>query len=172
MDDKLFFNLSKKIPLSVKAAVSTKFKFYISETVDFDDAQPIYIYDALDMSYHDIRKAPYEAIVEPGKFTDRFKISFINGTLGTADTIKSLFLIFQDNKNQILKATNPNNEIMQSFVLYDMLGRAVISKNNLGAEQNFSFSTSALSSGLYIATFLTADSKKITQKIIISNSGN
>ena len=168
----LNFDLSKKIPLSVKAAVSTKFKFYISETVDFDDAQPIYIYDALDMSYHDIRKAPYEAIVEPGKFTDRFKISFINGTLGTADIIKSAFLIIQDNKNQILKATNPNNEIMQSFVLYDMLGRAVISKNNLGAEQNFSFSTSALSSGLYIATFLTADSKKITQKIIISNSGN
>ena len=168
----LSFDLSKKIPLCAKAAATTKFKFYISETVDIDSEQPIYIYDALDMSYHNIRNTPYEAVVAPGKFTERFKISFTNGTLGTSDVIKSNFLISQDNKNQVLKATNPNNEIMKSFVLYDILGRAVISNNNLGAEQHFSFSTSGLSSGVYIATFLTADGAKITQKIIISNSGS
>lgn len=168
----LKFDLSKKIPLCAKAAATTKFKFYISETVDIDSEQPIYIYDALDMSYHNIRNTPYEAVVAPGKFTERFKISFTNGTLGTSDVIKSNFLISQDNKNQVLKATNPNNEIMKSFVLYDILGRAVISNNNLGAEQHFSFSTSGLSSGVYIATFLTADGAKITQKIIISNSGS
>lgn len=168
----LCFDLSKKIPLSAKAAATTKFKFYISETVDFDSEQPIYIYDALDMSYHNIRSTPYEAVVAAGKFTERFKISFTNGTLGTIDVVKSNFLISQDNKNEILKATNPNNEIMKSFVLYDILGRAVISKNNLGAEQYFSFSTSGLSSGVYIATFVTADGAKITQKIIISNSGS
>lgn len=169
----LNFDVSKKIPLCAKAATTTKFKFYISETVDFDSEQPIYIYDALDMSYHDIRKTPYEAVVAPGKFTDRFKISFTNGTLGTNDdAVKSKFIISQDNKNQVLKATNPNNEIIKSFVLYDILGRTVISNNNLGAEQHFSFSTSGLSSGVYIATFLTADGAKITQKIIISNSGS
>jgi len=168
----LNFNLSKKIPLSVKAAASIKFKFYISETVDFDSEQPIYIYDALDMSYHDIRNTPYEVVVAPGKYTERFKISFTNGTLGTNDVAKNNFLISQDNKNQVLKAANPNNEIIKSFVLYDILGRGVISKNNLGAEQYFSFSTSGLSSGMYIATFLTADGAKITQKIIISNSGS
>ncbi|MDW8852999.1 T9SS type A sorting domain-containing protein [Flavobacterium sp. MMLR14_040] len=168
----LNFDVSKKIPLCAKAATTTKFKFYISETVDFDSEQPIYIYDALDMSYHDIRNTPYEAVVATGKFTDRFKISFTNGTLGTSDVVKSKFLISQDNKNQVLKATNSNNEIMKSFVLYDILGRAVISNNNLGAEQHFSFSTSGLSSGVYIATFLTDDGAKITQKIIISNSGS
>ena len=168
----LNFNISKKIPLSLKAAASTKFKFYISETVDFDSEQPIYIYDALYMSYHDIRNTPYEVVVAPGKFTDRFKISFTKGTLGTNDVVKSNFFINQDNKNQLLKATNSNNEIIKAFLLYDILGRTVISKNNLGAEQNFSFSTSGLSSGVYIATFLTINNVKITQKIIISNSGN
>jgi len=168
----LKFDLSKKIPLCAKAAATTKFKFYISETVDIDSEQPIYIYDALDMSYHDIRNTPYEAVIAPGKFTERFKISFTNGTLGTIDTVKSNFLISQDNKNQVLKAMNPNNEILKSFALYDILGRAVISNNNLGTEQHFSFSTSGLSSGVYIATFLTVDGAKITQKIIISNSGS
>ncbi|MNL28977.1 hypothetical protein D3C87_1506470 [compost metagenome] len=166
------FDLNKKIPLSVKVTTNTNFKFYISEISDFDNSQPIYLYDSFDMSYHDIKNVRYEVAVAPGTYTERFKISFINGTLGTNDAIKSDFFISQDNKNQVLKATNPNNEIMQSFVLYDILGRAVISKNNLGAEQNFSFSTSGLSYGVYIATFLTVDNVKITQKVIISNSGS
>lgn len=168
----LNFNLSKKIPLSLKAAASTKFKFYISETDGFDDTQPIYIYDALDKSYHDIRKTPYQVVIAPGKDTGRFKISFTNnGTLETNHPVKSIFFISHDHKNQVVNATNPNNEIMKSFGLYNILGKSVISKDNLGAEQNFSFSTSALNAGVYIAIFTTADGEKITQKIIISNSG-
>jgi hypothetical protein len=169
----LNFNLSEKIPLSAKAAVSTKFKFYISETDGFEDTQPIYIYDALDMSYHDIRKTPYQVVIPPGKDTGRFKISFTNNaTLATNNAVRSVFFISQDNKNQILNARDPNNQIMKSFGLYDILGRCVISKDNLGVEQNFSFSTSGLSAGVYIAIFMTANNAKITQKIIISNSGN
>jgi hypothetical protein len=169
----LNFNLSKKIPLSAKAAVSTKFKFYISETDGFDDTQPIYIYDALDMSYHDIRNTPYQVVIPPGKDTGRFKISFTNNaTLATNNVARSIFFISQDSKNQILNVTYPNNEIMKSFGLYDILGRCVISKDNLSAKQNFSFSTSGLSAGVYLAIFITADGAKMTQKIIISNSGN
>ena len=169
----LNFNLSKKIPLSVKAAVSTNFKFYISENDGFDDGQPIYIYDAIDMSYHDIRNTPYQVVVEPGKDTARFKISFTNNvTLGTNNAVRSILFISQDNKNQVLNVEDPNNEIMKSFWLYDILGRSVISKDNLGTEQNFSFSTSGLTAGVYIAIFITADGAKITQKIIVSNSGN
>lgn len=167
----LNFNSSKKIPLSVKAAVSTKFKFYISESDGFDDGQPIYIYDALDMSYHDIRNTPYQALVAPGKDTGRFKISFTNdGTLGTDNVVRSIFFISQDNKHQVLNATNPQYEFMKSFELYDTRGRSVISKDNLGAEQIFSFSTSGLNAGVYIAIFVTADGTKITQKIIVTGN--
>jgi len=162
------FDLSKKISLSVKAAQTTTFKFYISQTVDFDDS-PIYIYDSLTMSYHDIKNGTYEVEVAPGTYTERFKISFTNQTLGIDDQVRTNFLVYQDNKNQILKALNPNNKAIKSFVLYDILGRSIISKENLGAEQHYNFSTSGISSGIYIATFLTQDNAKITQKIIISN---
>lgn len=165
------YDMTKKIPLSLKASTGTTFKFYISEIAEFDDEQPIYIYDSLDMSYHDIKNGAYELTVAPGTYTDRFKISFSNQTLGTNSEVKNTFIITQDNKNQVLKATNPNNEIMKSFVLYDILGRSVLSQNNLGAEQHFTFSTSQLSSGIYIATFLTVNNSKISQKIIVSNSG-
>lgn len=164
-------DLSKKIALSVKVTSSTTFKFHVSEIVNFDGSQPIYLYDALDMSYHDIKNGSYEAAVTPGIYSDRFKISFTNETLGTDDFSKTEFYIMQDNKNQVLKALNPNTIIIKSFLLYDILGKAVVAKNNLAVEQNYNFSTSGLSAGIYIATFLTDENQKITQKIIITNSG-
>ena len=165
------FDLNKKIPLSVKVTTNTTFKFYISEISDFDNSQPIFLYDGFDNSYHDIKNAKYEVAVASGTYTERFKISFTNKTLGTDEVSKTDFLIAQDNKNQVLKAMNPNNLIIKSFALYDILGKTVLAKNNLGVDQSYNFSTSGLSSGIYIAVFLTDDNTKITQKIIISNSG-
>ncbi|RUT72108.1 T9SS C-terminal target domain-containing protein [Flavobacterium cupreum] len=165
------FEVTKKIPLAVKAATNTTLKFYIPEVVNFDPSQNIYIYDELDSSYHDIKTGMYEVTIAPGTYTDRFKIAFTNVTLGVNESAKNNLFISQDNTNKILTASNPNNLVFKSFALYDILGKAVLTKNNLKEEQNYSFSTSGLSSGVYIAAFVTADNEKITQKVIISNSG-
>ena len=166
------FELDKKIPLAVKVTTNTTFKFYIAELIDFDESQPIYIYDSFDLSYHDIKNGTYEVTLAPGTYTERFKISFTSQTLGVNEESKTDFVIFQDNKNQILKAMNPNDIAVKSFVLYDITGKAVLSKNDLGVDPDYHFSTSGLSTGVYIATFLTTDNAKMTQKVIISNSGN
>lgn len=165
------FDASKKIPLSVKAAQAATVKFYISETIDFDQSQPVFLYDALDQSYHDIRNGQHEVSLLPGTFDDRFKIAFTKGTLGTNTPQKNRFFIIQDNRNQVLKALNPDQESIASFTLYDMLGRVVLSKHNLEAEELL-FSTAAVSSGVYIAVFTTAGDTKMTQKIIVTNSGS
>ncbi len=59
---------------------------------------------------------------------------------------------------------------MKSFKIYDMLGKVVLSKEELGTASNFSFSTTGLAGGIYIVEFLTTDSEKLTQKVVISNS--
>jgi Secretion system C-terminal sorting domain len=165
------FELTKKIPLAVKATTNTTLKFYIPEVINFDPSQKIYMYDELDLSYHDITTGTYEVTIAPGTYRERFKIAFTNVTLGLSEEVKNNFFINQDNTNSVLNALNPDNIVFKSFVLYDLLGRAVLTKNNLKEEQNYTFSTSGLSSGVYIATFLTADNEKIAQKVIISNVG-
>ncbi|TCN60040.1 T9SS C-terminal target domain-containing protein [Flavobacterium circumlabens] len=165
------FELTKKIPLAVKATTNTTLKFYIPEVINFDPSQKIYMYDELDASYHDIKTGTYQVTIAPGVYTERFKIAFTNITLGLSDEVKTNFFVSQDNTNKILNALNPDNIVFKSFVLYDILGRAVLTKNNLEVEQNYTFSTSGLSSGIYIATFVTADNEKIAQKVVISNSG-
>ena len=108
----------------------------------------------------------------PGIYNDRFKIAFRDATtLGIADKTAKLFFVSQDNVNKNLKVSNPNNLALKSFKLYDVLGKTVLSKKDLGTDENYIFSTSGLSSGVYITEFLTNDNERFTEKIIISNSG-
>jgi hypothetical protein len=166
------FDENKKIALSVKAATTSTFKFYIPEVINFDPTQIIYLYDALDNSYHDIKNGSYLVTVTPGDYPDRFKITFKNETsLGVGDNTTKQFFITQDNVNSTLKASNPNNLVLNTFKLYDVLGKVVLSKKNLGTEQTYVFSTTGLSNGIYFAEFLTTDNESFKEKIIISNSG-
>ena len=166
------FDVTKQIPLTVKAAASTTLKFYIPEVINFDPTQNVFLYDAADASFHNIKTGNYEVTIPQGVYPDRFKITFTDKTLGTNEETKTNFFIIQDNSNRLLKASNPDFIAFKSFYLYDIAGKMVRSKENLGAEENYSFSTSGLSSGVYIATFITVDNEKITQKVIISNAGN
>ncbi|WP_228515063.1 T9SS type A sorting domain-containing protein [Flavobacterium sp. MR2016-29] len=166
------FDETKKIALNVKAASTATFKFYIPEFINFNASQMVYLYDALDNSYHDIKNATYEVTVPPGIYADRFKIAFKNsGTMGVGDNVIKQFYVNQDNSNSTLKVSNPSNLALKSFRLYDVLGKTVLSKKDLGTEENYTFSTSGLSSGVYLTEFLTIDNQRFTEKIIISNSG-
>ncbi len=163
------FDNTKKIPLIAKATETTTLKISVPIIVNFDPTQNIYIFDQLDSSYHDIKNGSYEVTLSPGVYTDRFKITFTSQTLGVGEETKNSFYVLQDNKNQYLKAFNPDLKNLKSFKLYDILGRAVLSKDHLATEQNYNFSTSGLSDGVYIATFVTFENEKIAQKIIISH---
>lgn len=166
------FDETKKIPLNVKVETNSTFKFYVPEVINFDNTQNIYLYDGLDNSYHDIKNGTYEVSVLPGIYTDRFKITFRDeNTLGTGSETFNRFFIMQDNINSNLKASNPNNLALKSFKLYDVLGKVVLSKKDLGTEQNYIFSTAGLSSGIYFAEFLTTNNERFNEKIVISNSG-
>ena len=164
------FDNTKKVALQVKAAVSTTLKFYIPEVINFDSSQPIFLYDSLDDSYHDIKNDSYQVTVPSGNYSDRFKITFRNEkTVVEENETTPKIRIAHDNKNRVLKAYNPANLSIESFVLYDILGRRVLSKKDLPISQEYSFSTANLNSGIYIAKFITAEKAEINQKIILKN---
>ncbi|KIA93061.1 secretion protein [Flavobacterium sp. KMS] len=166
------FEETKKIPLTVKATNNTTIKFYVAEVINFDLSQSIYIHDALDDSYHDIKNSVYEVTVPKGIYSDRFKITFIDEKkLNTKDLTKPTFTINQNNTDQKLMISNTTQVDIKSVIVYDMLGRIILSKEILGNNQHYYFSTSGLSSGIYIVELLTVDTLKTTQKVIISNSG-
>jgi hypothetical protein len=167
------FDIAKKIPLGVKAANTSSIKFYIPEVVNFDQSQEIYIHDAFDDSYHDIKNDMYEATVIQGIYNDRFKIVFKDEKkLTTEENLnKDGLIITQNNAAQLLTIFNSDQVELKSVLVYDMSCKVVLSKKKIGTDPHYSFSTSGLRMGIYIIELVAVDGSKTIQKIIISNLG-
>lgn len=163
------FDINKRIPIGVKSTNNAAFKFDASLIVDFDESQPIYMYDAQDNTYHDIKNGAYEVVLATGVYNNRFEMTFKDGTLNNDDIVKSGFVIFQNNPSQTLTVSNPGLLDLKSVTLYDLTGKQVFGKQKLNTEASYSFPTNGLSEAVYLVEVIAKENRKVTQKIIISN---
>lgn len=163
------FDIDKRVPLGLKVTNNTTFNFSLPEVINFDESQPVYIYDAADNSYHNLKQANYQVMLHTGVYNDRFEVTFkdSNTALAVDTNVASSFTIVQNNSNQLLSIANPNSLDVKSVALYDMAGKLMFDKVNLGAKATYEFSTSALSEAVYIVKLLTTDNKGLGQKIIV-----
>jgi hypothetical protein len=166
------FDVNKRISVGVKSTNNATFKFMIPEVIDFDQNQNIYLYDGQDGTYHDIKNGMFEVMLPTGIYNNRFEITFLETTLNTNEIIKDNLIVLQNNQNQILTISNPNLIELKSVNLYEMTGKQIFSRENLGIQQNHHFSTNGLPEAVYLVEMFTNDNLKIGQKIIISNVQN
>jgi hypothetical protein len=165
------FEINKRIKLGVKATENnTNISFSIKEIQDFDNAQAIYIFDALDGSYHNIKPNAYNATVSSGVTNNRFEITFQNGVLSTPTTTNLDFIVLQNNNSKTLQISNPNLISLASVQVFDMLGKSVIKKQNLGENSLYEIPTSGLSDGVYVVSLKGVNNEKFTQKVVVSKS--
>ena len=165
------FEINKRIKLGVKATENnTNFSFAVKEISDFDGSQPIYIYDNLDNSYHNIKENPYNVMLPSGVTNNRFEITFQNAVLSTPTATNFNFVVIQNNATKTLQISNPNLISLASVQVFDMLGKAVIKKQNLGENPLYEIPTSALSDGVYVVSLKGTNNEKFTQKVVVSKS--
>ncbi|MFN3753488.1 T9SS type A sorting domain-containing protein [Flavobacterium sp.] len=163
------FDVNKRIPVGVKSTNNSTFKFDASMISNFNEAQDVFMYDALNNSYHDIKNNTYEVVLPTGTYNDRFEITFKDTNLGGESNIKSDLVIVQNNNAQTLMVSNPNDLDLKSVKLYDITGKQIFDKQRLGVQSNYQFSTSGLAGAVYLVEVVTNDNRKLSQKIIISN---
>ena len=68
-----------------------------------------------------------------------------------------------------MTVSNPNLLDLKSVSLFDITGKLLFTKINLGAKSTYEFSTASLSEGVYLIKIQSADGRNIGQKIIVSN---
>lgn len=164
------FDVSKRVALGVKSSEGSVLKFYVAETVNFDESQDIFIYDALDESYHSIKNDDYQVTMPAGVFNNRFEITFTdNSTLGISEITVNDFMITQNNSLETLTIHNPKLRDVQTVSIFDISGKRIYTKENLQSNESYQFSTSGFSVGVYILKMTTKEEISLTQKIIISN---
>ena len=166
------FDVNKRLPLGVKATGNATLRFYVPEVINFDESQPIYIYDAADNSYHNIKTGFYDVTLPTGIYHDRFEVTFTDASLSVPSLTDETFGIVQDNASQQLLISNPNGIELKSCSLYDMSGKLVLRKLNLGSDPNFTVSTSGFSDGVYIVKILTGNNQDVGKKVSVYNKAN
>ncbi len=162
------FDMDKKIPIGFKNTDTANFKITVKGIVNFTGTNAVYLHDKTTDLYHDIKNSFYDLTLPSGVNNTRFEITFKNNaTLGVDETMRESFVVYQDNKAKNLMISNPLLMELEACNLYDVAGKLIFSKKDLGTNASYSFSTSGLSTGIYIVKIATKDKIEVGQKIII-----
>lgn len=162
------FAMEKRIPVNIKSTGLSTYKVKVDSFINFDATNTVYLYDNVTEQYHDIANSAFEFSLPEGVYTNRFEITFTNAVLSNPTNIKNNFIVVQNNPSQLLSISNPNSLDMKSVVLFDISGKQIFNKVNLGAKSVYEFSTQSLSEGIYLVKLTTTDNQTLTQKILVN----
>jgi hypothetical protein len=162
------FDIDKKIPIGFKNTNQANFKITVKEMLNFTSANYVYLHDKATDLYHDIKNDFYDLTLPAGVNNAQFEITFKNNTtLGVDETARQSFVVYQNNSTKNLTISNPLLLDLASCNLYDVAGKLIFNKKDLGSNSSYTFSTSGLSDGIYIVKIATKDKIEVGQKIII-----
>ena len=119
------FDATLRIPLFIKANKKTPIRIRIADIQNFESDEPIYVYDAENNTFVDLKAQDFNIDLEAGDYTDRFKIVFEKNSLNTVDTSFDGLRVFQNNTISELKISNPNSLNIKAFSLFDVTGKEV-----------------------------------------------
>lgn len=166
------FDPQQRVKVGITSAPSTSFSFHLAEAVHFDENQPVYIYDGLDNSYHDLRNGSYNVTLDAGTYENRFELTFTAEALSNEHHQSQAFQVVQDNAHNQLRILNPSNATFTKCILYDVSGKQIFSKANLGSDNEYQFDTSTWSDGIYLFKAATDSGSTSTTKIAVMNNRN
>lgn len=129
------FEDTDKVSLGINILVAGDYSIAIS-AVDglFEQNQPIYIEDKLLNITHDLRESPYSFSSNNGTFNDRFLLKYTNAELSNTTFGTSSNQVLMVTKEQQLQIKS-SKALMSTITIYDLLGRVVVSKSNIEANE-------------------------------------
>ncbi|MFT5103265.1 MAG: hypothetical protein ACI86C_000917 [Candidatus Latescibacterota bacterium] len=174
----LDYESEKHVPIIFNLATQTDLKVQAVEEINLP-FQAAYLWDNETNIYRKMTGGNIATITLPaGNYAHRFYIVFrglrestasSEGTRAQEEAIASVDF-FQNNRAGQLEVANPEGHDIATANIFDMGGRLVVSKANLGSNRSFTFPTSNLSDGVYIVKLLTEDNFVIDHKITVYNN--
>ena len=172
------FEIGKKIPLAFILDQQFRFKVKAVEEVNISNAA--YLFDRDENTYQKITGGEEAQLLLPaGEYDNRFFIVFrgpsdvitpnIVGTTALENIIRSSFGFFQNNPVKQLEVSNPEGYDIITAHIFDMTGKLVVNKSNIGTSRNFTFSTANLSDGVYLVKLITLENIDVDYKIVVHN---
>ncbi|MBG6110394.1 hypothetical protein H4V97_002631 [Flavobacterium sp. CG_23.5] len=166
----LKFDIDKSIPIGFKNAQEANYKITVKEILNFNAANNVYLHDKTADLYYDIKNSFHEMTLPAGVNNKQYEITFkTKTTLGLNTEATQNFVVYQNNATKSLTINNALLMDLDACSLYDVAGKIIFSKKDLGVNSTYKFSTSGLSDGIYIVKLSTKDKIEVGKKIIIKN---
>jgi len=171
------YDINTRLPFGLNADnTNNTYSVTINSLNNVSSNIEVFIYDKEADTYTDIRNGAFEISLPQGEYDNRFEIVFKDASreaneelLVTENEIINSFDVFQNNTNNQLTIKNPKSHIVKSFTMYDVTGKIIYNKHNLGNETEYTFPTNTLSSGTYITKVVTDQNFEISKKVIVHN---
>jgi len=164
------FDADKRLPIGLRNNVQATFKIKVDDILyGFDANQDVYIHDKVSGIYYDIKDGAFEMTLPAGDNRTRFEVTFKNyeSSLGNDVVADDMFAVVQNNEQGMLTILNTYKKDVKTLTLYDITGKLILNKENLGKAESFQFATSALSDGVYVVKATTADNINVSKKVSI-----
>ncbi|UGS23103.1 T9SS type A sorting domain-containing protein [Flavobacterium channae] len=164
------FDIDKRIPVGFRCTADTNFKVQVKDVVNFDNNQEVYIHDKQSDIYYDIKNGVFDMTMPAGDNRTRFEVTFKNSTLSTPiEEIETMFVVAQNNDNEMLTLYNTQLKDISSLEVYDVTGKLILKKANLGTNPEYDFSTASYSTGVYVVKVATKDNLSVSKKVSVYN---
>lgn len=163
------FDINKKIPIGFRNLSQANYKITVNEILNLPEVENVYLHDKTTDVFYDIKNSFHELTLAAGTNNTRYEITFIKNTLSNDEFAKNDIVLFNNNSEKMLHLSNPTQKELSSIHFYDIAGRLIFQKKELGNESIFQFSTSSFTEGIYIVKIRTANQGEINQKIIVKN---
>jgi hypothetical protein len=163
-------NENDSIPLVISVESNTEAKIKLSNSENIESE--IFLLDAEDGIYYDLRNQDVQFSLPPGKYVNRFFLTFHNSFDSTEEQgiLKyNRYRIFQNNALHQTEIISPFSSSTQSVTIFDSTGRKVREFKIPQDQETFELSTTNLSKGIYVIKILSGDGTIISKKVIISN---
>jgi hypothetical protein len=164
------FDIDKSIPLGFRNTGEANYKITVKEILNFTEASNVYLHDKVKDLYYDIKNSFHEMTLPSGVNNKQYELTFKNkASLGVEEKAIQNFVVYQNNAEKSLTISNSLLMDLNACSLYDVAGKIIFSKKDLGTNTSYKFSTSGLSDGIYIVKLATKDKIEVGKKIIIKN---
>jgi hypothetical protein len=126
------FDENDIVPMGVHIPTSGQYTIALAAIDGLFENQAIYLKDNLTNTIHDIKENPYSFTSEQGTFNNRFEIVYLNETLSNPDFSFENIVRVTSNNNVTVHSTI---ELMESILVYNVLGQKLAEYNNINANQ-------------------------------------
>lgn len=124
------FNINDEVPLGYNATISGNYTIGITAVDGLFNNQNIYLKDNVLNIIHDLKASPYQFSTQPGENNSRFKIVYVDNSLGNpTNTYDNTIKVMVNNE----VAVSSNNLEMDSIIVYNVLGQKIERYTNINS---------------------------------------